>query len=143
MAVVWPVIFNLMVAGVTLPPEAKSGHIAILAFELLSCEYTIHTTMDYVALLMQWLFLFAFLSVMIVPGLKLMDIAREKGERGWPYMLAGMAIGLVTTIAVFQIMRLMRGESESSWAMAFVGLVVAHVVAYMVVTILHRRNILP
>jgi len=94
---------------------------------------------DYAQFISQWILSFVILSVMIAPWLRFRKIALEKGEKGWPYLLAGMAVGFACMQLVFLPVRLFLGPSESSMSLAPVGLVIAHVLAAVAVRIFRRK----
>jgi hypothetical protein len=44
-------------------------------------------------MLIQWLFLFGWLSILLFPALRFRRIAMENGRKGWVFFIVGVVIG--------------------------------------------------
>lgn len=53
---------------------------------------------DYVAVLYQWLFLFALLGIFLFPAFRLKRIAKASGRKGWLYFLLGLGVGFLAMV---------------------------------------------
>lgn len=61
---------------------------------------------DYIEVLIQWLMLFALMSIMVVPAIIFRRIALRLNKKGWVYFLVGAGVGLVS----LQVARLLTSQ---------------------------------
>lgn len=61
---------------------------------------------DYIGVLIQWLMLFALMSIMVVPAIIFRRIALRLNKKGWVYFLVGAGVGLIS----LQVARLLASQ---------------------------------
>jgi hypothetical protein len=78
------------------------------------------TTMqpDPIDVLIQWLFFFGLISILLVPAIIFRKIALKRNKKGWAFFLTGAGVGFVSLIIVrllaFQLMKFKILESTEN-----------------------------
>ena len=52
------------------------------------------SSINWIEILMQWVFLFALLTTFLFPAFKFRNLAREHNKKGWLYFIVGLVVGV-------------------------------------------------
>ena len=99
-----------------------------------------------IQILVQWLMLFALLSIIFFPAIMFRKVALRHHKKGWPYFLAGMGIGLMSLVAArFLTYLLMQSgvlAPTGNSLMAFVLFVALPCLVVTTAVIMFRRSMI-
>jgi hypothetical protein len=96
----------------------------------------------YVEFLMQWVYLFALISVLLVPAFRLREIALNRGKKGRTLFFSGLGVGLLSLIVAILIIKaisLIIKQEGSSYFLAYLIIIVGHGLAYWAVVRAKKR----
>jgi len=58
-------------------------------------ENGISESVDWIGMLLNWVFFFGLVTVIIFPAMKFQNLAKRHGQKGWLFFIAGFGVGLL------------------------------------------------
>jgi len=82
--------------------------------------------MLWVSLLLQWVFLFAILTMLFFPAFRFRKLARAHNKKGWVYFVVGLGVGIVAlqlgnlVLFCLRYLKPSEGQLRYLWILMFV-----------------------